>query len=593
MSTFTMTDIPESELPAILADLAKQPQFEVVEKKKQANGLITLVVRKKPEPVGGASGSGASGSAGSTATGEIVGVTGSIVRLPSGPFRRPNGPVVVALQMALAKAGQAVEPDGDFGSITTGALRRWQSAHGFPETDAIDAKQWKALTGQPAPTLFDICLNVVADFEGTRFDRVVGNFDGAGVTFGLIGFTLVNGEIRKLLSAIETARPGVVANAFGALHPELMSVLSAPKSSQLSWADGISLGPQKVEVAKPWREAFLRIGSLPEARRAQIERANAVYWKLVKEHIQSFMPNKPLSDQDAGFWFDVAVQNALADSERTALRSIGSGNDTGEKLRSAFAKVISDGSAPKWRKDVLARKMTYAEGRGVVHGSEYRLSDWGLTGASITIDQLDSPSSIVQILSASASAPHETSLEPDDEAGEAGTVAGPTVIPIPSSNLLVPATSPHAAWPLYEKFVGFVASLGLRHFVADELLTLGGQNAAGSCKGLNEYPPELLWSNISPTAAVLDKLRVELAAPIHFLSAYRSPEYNRCIAGSAANSFHMRYQAIDFVCDAGTPSTWAAKLREYRNRGVFLGGIGVYRSFVHVDTRGVNRDWTG
>jgi hypothetical protein len=592
MATFEMTDIPESELPAVLADLAKQPKFELVgPPKKQPNGLFTVEVRKKAASVSIPSGPGGATVPTEPTPTEIVGVEGAILRLSSGPFRRPNGPVVMALQMALAKAGLAMEPDGDFGRITGDALRRWQSGHGFPESDSIDAKQWQALTGLPAPALFDICLNVVSDYEGTRFDRVVGNFDGAGITFGLIGFTLANGEIRRVMAAIETLRPGAVATAFGALHPELMSVLAASKSEQLNWANGISLGANKVEVAKPWKDAFQRIGQFPESRRAQIERAYTVYWKAAQQHIADFMPGKPLVDQDAALWYDVAVQNSLDADERTALKNAGSSSKTGQSLREAFATVVADGSSPRFRKDVLARKMSYATGRGAVHGSEYQLSDWGITGAPVTAAQLASPSVIVQILGAGVSAAHEVIIEPDDEAGEAASMTGPTVIPI--SVVPSAATSPHARWPLYTKFVDFVATLGLRHFVADELLFLGNQHNAGSCKGLNDYPAETLWRSIAPTVAVLDKLREELGAPIHFLSIYRAPPYNKCIDGSATNSFHMRFQAIDFVCDVGNPGSWAAKLREYRVRGVFAGGIGVYRTFVHCDTRGVNRDWTG
>jgi peptidoglycan hydrolase-like protein with peptidoglycan-binding domain len=600
MATFIMPDIPEDALPDILSDLARQPQFRVVKQTRQANGLFTLEVEKipVPAPVSGqnAGGGGSAGSTGQLPTGapiSPVGIDGAIVRLPSGSSRRPNGPVVMALQLALIKAGQAMEPDGDFGKITCDALRRWQNGQGLPQSNSIDVKQWQTLTGLPPPSLFDVCVNVVSDFEGTGFDRVVGNFDGAGITFGLVGFTLVNGEIRRILSAIETLRPGIVATTFGALHPELMSILAASKSEQQNWADGISLGATKMEVAKPWKDAFQRIGQFPEARRAQLERAYTVYWQVAQRHIVDFMSGKPLTDQDTGFWFDVAVQNSISQDERNSLMKAASSAKTGEPLREAFATVIADGSSPKWRKDVLARKMTYVTGHGTVHGSEYQLSDWGIKGAQVSAQQLASPSSIVQILGTGTSAANEVIFAPDDEAGEATSMTGPTVIPILPVAQTDASTSPHASWALYTKFVDFVATLGLRHFVADELLFLGNQNGAGSCKGLNDYPPEMLWRNIAPTVAVLDKLREELGASMHFLSLYRAPPYNRCIDGSATNSFHMRYQAIDFVCDVGSPSVWAGKLREYRNRGVFAGGIGVYRSFVHCDTRGVNRDWTG
>ncbi len=303
------------------------------------------------------------------------------------------------------------------------------------------------------------------------------------------------------------------------------------------------------------------------------------------------MSGKPLVDQDAGLWYDVAVQNFLDANERKSVAAVGSSAQVGEKLRIAFAEAVADGSVAKFRKDVLSRKMSYAVGRGVVHGSEYQLSDWGLTGTKITAEQLASGSSIIKILAGGA-APSQVVFAPDDEAGEAAGMEGVEVIPQLPDAVVANLVSPHAGWQHYSKFVEFVATMGLRHFIADELLFLGNQHKAGKCKGLNDYPPELLWRNIAPTVAVLDKLRQEIGAPIHFHSLYRAPPYNKCIDGSATNSFHMRYQAIDFVCDAGTPATWAAKLREYRNRGVFAGGIGVYKTFVHIDTRGTNADWT-
>ena len=329
MATFTMTDIPENELPDVRSDLARQPQFRVVKEIKQKNGLFTLEVEKVPVSVpaqdGGAGIPG--GTAGQLPAGTTtppIGIDGAILRLASGPFRRPNGPVVMALQLALIKAGQAMEPDGDFGQITCDALRRWQNGQGLPQSNSIDAEQWQKLTGLPPPSLFDVCVNVVSDFEGTGFDRVVGNFDGAGITFGLIGFTLANGEIRRILSAIEALRPGIVATTFGALHTELMSILNSSKSVQLNWADGISLGASKMEVAKPWKDAFRRIGQFPEARRAQLERAHTIYWKAAQQHIADFMTGKTVVDQDAALWFDVAVQNSVSQSERNSLKSAAS-----------------------------------------------------------------------------------------------------------------------------------------------------------------------------------------------------------------------------------------------------------------------------
>jgi len=142
-------------------------------------------------------------------------------------------------------------------------------------------------------------------------------------------------------------------------------------------------------------------------------------------------------------------------------------------------------------------------------------------------------------------------------------------------------------------FAGYIQSLGLKYFKPYEFLIMGHQhsNPASPAFGLNKKPPQKLWPKIGPTARVLDRARELLGAPIMTLSVYRSPEYNKKIAG-ATHSEHMKFTAIDFQVKANSgPAEWGGVLRQMRQSGFFKGGIGVYPSFVHVDTRGVNKDW--
>ncbi|WP_271893329.1 D-Ala-D-Ala carboxypeptidase family metallohydrolase [Candidatus Phyllobacterium onerii] len=496
----------------------------------------------------------------------------------------------MALQLALSRSGQAVDPDGDFGGVTGSALRRWQSANGFAPSNGITVEQWIKLTGVSPPSLFDLCLGVTSDFEGTKFDKVVGNFDGAGLTFGLIGFTLVNGELKQLLTTIERLKPGCLSEAFGALHTELLTALDLPETKKIAWANSVSLGPTRSEVTEPWKKAFSRLGTYPENRRAQMERARSIYWETACKHLDQFIPTiKVRSDLDAALWYDTAVQNRLDETERKSLAAIGASVATGTSLREQFAEAIAAGSSTAWKEDVKRRKLTFVAGSGVVHGSTYNLNAWGLTGRAITAKELSAPSPIADLVASGAVAWNTDILLPDPESGEAnGTDVVSPVMSMPSTG-----TSPHAAWPLYDKFRVFADGLGLRHITVDELLFLGGQDRSGRCASLNTYPPEKLWTNIGPTAAIIDKLRGDVGAAVRLLSLYRSPKYNTCIQGSAANSFHMQYKAIDFVMQTGNPASWSSKLRAYRANGMFKGGIGVYGTFVHVDTRGENKDWTG
>jgi len=150
------------------------------------------------------------------------------------------------------------------------------------------------------------------------------------------------------------------------------------------------------------------------------------------------------------------------------------------------------------------------------------------------------------------------------------------------------------SWADKANFVTFIAGLSLQHFSADEFLVLGGSNSAGACQGLNTFPPRELWPNLKNTAHMLDQIRSELGASIRISNCYRTPDYNKCVKGKP-DSAHLRFNAIDFTCQAGTPEIWrrvAARLRDGNPK--FMGGIGVYHSknFVHIDTRGSQADWS-
>ena len=145
-------------------------------------------------------------------------------------------------------------------------------------------------------------------------------------------------------------------------------------------------------------------------------------------------------------------------------------------------------------------------------------------------------------------------------------------------------------------FNAFVNGLGLSHFKPYELLAMGAKHANphSPCHGLNTLPPAELWPNIGSTIRQLDSLRARLGAPIRLLSLYRSPSYNTCIGG-AGESQHMHFNAIDFMAEGmSRPVDWARTLRSMRDdEQLFQGGVGLYGSFVHVDTRGSNADWGG
>ena len=81
---------------------------------------------------------------------------------------------------------------------------------------------------------------------------------------------------------------------------------------------------------------------------------------------------------------------------------------------------------------------------------------------------------------------------------------------------------------------------------------------------------------------ILQRARAELGRRITITSGYRTQKYNGKIGG-AKNSYHIKGQAVDIKVEGLTP--WQVAL--YFEHCSKAGGIGMYDSWVHVDTRAV------
>ena len=130
----------------------------------------------------------------------------------------------------------------------------------------------------------------------------------------------------------------------------------------------------------------------------------------------------------------------------------------------------------------------------------------------------------------------------------------------------------------------------IEHFNWEELLFKGASNARFKT---NTDPDPSLYRNAVPLVNLLEKIRKEIGAPVKLTSVYRSPAYNRDVGG-ATSSRHMQFDAADFQAlgsGAGNSERWFQIAKKLRDKGEFKGGIGVYRTFVHVDTRGHNATW--
>lgn len=298
-------------------------------------------------------------------------------RAPSG-FRTVQGELIKKIQKVLiAKDLLHDKDDGIFGGNTERAVQIFQEQNQLAPTGKVDDQTWQALMSSPAPDLKQRCLQITADFEGTGFTKAVGNFDGAGITWGIIGFTLSNGELGAVLTEIRSAHPAVFSAAFGELEARIVEVIHSSHSEQIHFANSISLGSSKMRIQDVWAKAFEKLGSDPSAQEIQLQRTEK-FFQIAERDRQLFDVQNELG---LALCFDIAVQNGGIDStERARIRTKINQNHpaTQQDLRIIIANVVAENSRPKFIEDVRSRKLTIATAQGTVHGSRFAVKTWGL-----------------------------------------------------------------------------------------------------------------------------------------------------------------------------------------------------------------------
>lgn len=113
-----------------------------------------------------------------------------------------------------------------------------------------------------------------------------------------------------------------------------------------------------------------------------------------------------------------------------------------------------------------------------------------------------------------------------------------------------------------------------------------------ACKDGSVTPPYVL-ENLRLLAAQLEALRAKVGRPVHVTDngGYRTPDHNRRVGG-AKNSQHVFGRAADVRVDELSPSDLADAIESLIAEGAMIeGGLGVYRTWVHYDTRGSRARW--
>lgn len=288
------------------------------------------------------------------------------------------GEFVKQVQSTLTSAGFDTNgADGWFGNDTATAARAYQQAKALQITGNVDDATWPALMQSPIPAAAQRSLQLTAAFEGHGFELAVGNFDGALLTWGIIGFTLTSGEIPRIVQAINISSPELLDQAFGASKAELLQLMAESRAQQTAWANAHTL--PNGSLVQSWRSMFGIFGSFPQVQAEQLLHVNHDYL------IPAIATAKGLgftSELGLALAFDIHVQNGgIKSAAMNQIRQQSSPGIAEADLRAIVANAVADFASSAFMNDVRKRKLTVATGQGQVHGHTFVLENWGLSGA--------------------------------------------------------------------------------------------------------------------------------------------------------------------------------------------------------------------
>jgi hypothetical protein len=302
-----------------------------------------------------------------------------------------KGPEIERIQSQLKIEGFYLGPvDGVFGGRTDAAVRLFQTAKRLSVDGGVGQQTWNVLFPDipiPSPAILKQslqfrCMALTGSFETDQFfpdcfSGLCGDFDGQGISFGVLQWNLGQGSLQPLLQKMNSAHPDLVESIFGQNYPDFKVMLEAPKSAQLEWARSIQ-NVKHVPI-EPWKGQLKTLGRQQLFQDIQVQFAT----RLFKDAIAQCRDFGLRSSRAVALMFDITVQNgSISELVKAQIKAefgridakMSNDQIEVERLRVIANRRASDAKA-EWVDDVRARKLTIANGQGMVHGNFYHLKD--------------------------------------------------------------------------------------------------------------------------------------------------------------------------------------------------------------------------
>jgi len=305
-----------------------------------------------------------------------------------------SGDPVKTIQVALVNHGLYSGPtDGIFGGATLAAVRTFQLNNTLEVDGKVGNDTWAKLVQRddipPNPLaqkdLAFRCLALTGAFETgvgipDCFCGISGDFDGQGISFGVLQWNLGQKSLQPLLRQMVHDHADITEAIFGEHFDALEMAMRTESDTQdlLEFSRSIQ-HPVTHRVFEPWRGYAIALGRTPEFQEIEAEYAAHAF----KQALDMCEDYDIWSERAAALMFDIVTQNgSIGSITRTQIlgeiRSLpASLNDEEREVRKLkiIANRRAEAANPRWVDDVRKRKLCIANGSGLVHGIRYDLEE--------------------------------------------------------------------------------------------------------------------------------------------------------------------------------------------------------------------------
>jgi hypothetical protein len=197
-------------------------------------------------------------------------------------------------------------------------------------------------------TLLNLCLQISGSFEnggGANYDTVAGNFDGNGISVGILQWNAGEGTLQQLLVKISESMGWDTMQTFFKSSIQQLALSSPQDGIQFCLNHYIETGTTKIDpVAQALWQKFL---TQPESISAQAFLAQQTVLTYAKRLVAQYTPAYVNRNRPYAFFFDVCTQEGGMAVGHNVVPPITIPTDVATIL--AFANVHDPKCAALWQ----------------------------------------------------------------------------------------------------------------------------------------------------------------------------------------------------------------------------------------------------